>query len=509
MEINRQYIGARYVPKFATPTQWDKTQSYEALTIVTNLGNSYTSKKPVPPNVELSNEEYWAMTGNYNAQLEEYLKITNSATKKLQNLEYYTSPEEYEGTDYEKIIQAVNSGKPVIAKGKYVIDSTINFANKHNLFFDFSNSQIIYSGNSSAVKITNCTYDTFKFGTIDAQNGTGIELSSSFFEEGSKLNDYVQYINIDFVHISAKIDIYGNITGGWANEIRISNGQFAGNSTDSIGCYISNNKTGNTDGWYFNNIGVEGVKTGFKFEALKGKISNIFINECRTSESFTTMLETVGVNEYITINGSFPIYSSGDFFKLSANTNFSAVNCYDGSNNSFSSFIENGKIIATECVKQNLSDFNDIKYNSCYVFDQTSPIKNSPFTGLNNGTISTVYNSQIGMQILTSKDTKQMWLRYLWYGTFGEWNELLFSNNFEPIKKETITISYTKGTAINVQNVSHASVNNIVNAFILNFTEEAYVKLYTYNSVLFAKLYHNNGTELDTGIYKILLSYST
>lgn len=68
----RQYVGARYVPKFADPIEWVKENSYEALTIVTYLNNSYTSKKPVPANTDITNMEYWAVTGNYNAQVEEY-----------------------------------------------------------------------------------------------------------------------------------------------------------------------------------------------------------------------------------------------------------------------------------------------------------------------------------------------------------------------------------------------------------------------------------------------------
>ena len=72
----RQYIGARYVPIFADPIAWVKENSYEALTIVTYLNNSYTSKKPVPANTEITNTEYWAVTGNYNAQIEEYRQET-------------------------------------------------------------------------------------------------------------------------------------------------------------------------------------------------------------------------------------------------------------------------------------------------------------------------------------------------------------------------------------------------------------------------------------------------
>ena len=72
MGNTRQYIGARYVPVFADPVQWDNVRSYEALTIVTNNGNSYTSRKPVPAGVDISDTEYWANTGNYNQQIEDY-----------------------------------------------------------------------------------------------------------------------------------------------------------------------------------------------------------------------------------------------------------------------------------------------------------------------------------------------------------------------------------------------------------------------------------------------------
>lgn len=67
-----QYVGARYVPKFADPIEWDIERGYESLTIVTHNGQSYTSKCPVPPGIEIINSRYWALTGDYNAQVEEY-----------------------------------------------------------------------------------------------------------------------------------------------------------------------------------------------------------------------------------------------------------------------------------------------------------------------------------------------------------------------------------------------------------------------------------------------------
>lgn len=68
----REYIGARYVPLFADPIEWDNTKTYEPLTIVYYQGNSYTSRQAVPTGIAITNEAYWALTGNYNAQIEAY-----------------------------------------------------------------------------------------------------------------------------------------------------------------------------------------------------------------------------------------------------------------------------------------------------------------------------------------------------------------------------------------------------------------------------------------------------
>ena len=67
-----QYVGARYVPLFANPIEWNSTRAYEPLTIVLHQGNSYTSRQSVPTGVDISNDAFWAMTGNYNAQIEQY-----------------------------------------------------------------------------------------------------------------------------------------------------------------------------------------------------------------------------------------------------------------------------------------------------------------------------------------------------------------------------------------------------------------------------------------------------
>lgn len=74
---NLQYIGARYVPKFyensmdPSSCEWESGVSYEALTIVTYNGNSYTSKKAVSGDIgdPSGNPAYWVLTGDFNASL--------------------------------------------------------------------------------------------------------------------------------------------------------------------------------------------------------------------------------------------------------------------------------------------------------------------------------------------------------------------------------------------------------------------------------------------------------
>lgn len=93
----REYVGARYVPLFADPLQWSNTRTYEPLTIVVNQGNSYTSRQFVPTGIDISNEDFWALTGNYNAQVEQYrqevlafdgriTKNTNDITKNTNDI---------------------------------------------------------------------------------------------------------------------------------------------------------------------------------------------------------------------------------------------------------------------------------------------------------------------------------------------------------------------------------------------------------------------------------------
>lgn len=66
----REYIGARYVPLFMG--EWNSANAYEPLSIVLHEGATYTSRQAVPIGIAITNETYWVLSGNYNAQVEAY-----------------------------------------------------------------------------------------------------------------------------------------------------------------------------------------------------------------------------------------------------------------------------------------------------------------------------------------------------------------------------------------------------------------------------------------------------
>lgn len=118
---NRQYIGARYVPKFhdgSSGTDWTANTQYEALTIVTRNGNSYTSKKPVPASVGApeSNPDYWASTGIFNAQLQ---TVSDNVDAVANDLQTFVEENSAAFSAYTGKILCVAGDS--IAKGRYVL----------------------------------------------------------------------------------------------------------------------------------------------------------------------------------------------------------------------------------------------------------------------------------------------------------------------------------------------------------------------------------------------------
>lgn len=116
----RQYIGARYVPKFYENSdgtaEWRPGVIYEPLTIVTWSGNSYTSKKVVPATIgnPSSNPGYWVATGVFNQQLADVSSRLASAESDIAELE----SEPNIRTGFKHIILISDSyGNPAVCGG--------------------------------------------------------------------------------------------------------------------------------------------------------------------------------------------------------------------------------------------------------------------------------------------------------------------------------------------------------------------------------------------------------
>lgn len=76
-----QFIGRRIVPVHGGV--WDKSKSYEELTIVLHeaSGDSYISRRPVPAGTVIGDQNYWMMYSLYSAQIHEAEQHLNNATE--------------------------------------------------------------------------------------------------------------------------------------------------------------------------------------------------------------------------------------------------------------------------------------------------------------------------------------------------------------------------------------------------------------------------------------------
>lgn len=159
------YTGMRYVPVFADPPEWSSANSYEPLEIVIHEGNSYTSKTFVPVGIDISNSTYWALTGNYNAQVEQYRQqvqqFDGRITKNTEDIAVNTAD-----------IANLSEKTSMLAHSK-----------------DFKGSNILYVTDSWGVKTTGVTKPYVNsLGDILGANLTNLSVGSTGYISGGTNN---------------------------------------------------------------------------------------------------------------------------------------------------------------------------------------------------------------------------------------------------------------------------------------------------------------------------------
>lgn len=143
----REYIGARYVPILMG--EWDNTRTYEPLSIVMYQGNSYTSRQFVPVGTAITNNDFWAATGNYNAQVEAYRQEVQGMDTRLDDVEHDVDRLNYLTGEGELWIQGYMINNHVITTDKIEYFAVV----ARNLADDAVTERSIADGAVTAEKI--------------------------------------------------------------------------------------------------------------------------------------------------------------------------------------------------------------------------------------------------------------------------------------------------------------------------------------------------------------------
>lgn len=292
--INRQYVGARYVPKIMG--EWDKNIPYEPLSIVTYKGNSFTSKIPVPAKVDIGDETYWVNTGNYNAQIEEYRKETLEAKQLANNtnadLQTFKKNQTNTNNEFNNKINlttsALNNLKDVVFEGD--TPSVITVAKKGGRFHTI-NEAITFAKKycSRSTRVTILIYGGVYRESIVLTKNPGIDLVGIGMPEiisdapypNGPANIYGDtYIEGIYFHSTGR-DSYafhldGSTDTSCGTSVQVVNCKFVSDNQPALGCgctrgcqytfvnclfygtdgiYLHNEASANVDKQLFNAIG--------------------------------------------------------------------------------------------------------------------------------------------------------------------------------------------------------------------------------------------------------------
>ena len=236
-------LGYYYVPNFAG--EWDATKQYPPLTVVSAPaglepdvveGDSYTSIKWVPVGTPLTDTEYWALTGNYNAQVAALrqaladeatnrVNADNALQAQIDNLPtvfsqryaeaYGCVPNDPQVDNASAILTAIENNAYFNPSNTYYFNGTINITKRQ--VYDFCGSNFVYTGTTTAFNvILDLSYT--KFMIFKNLNISCNHTANSVINVGQSGPDNTNKCVFDNIMIETDFDGIGfNIQSGYEN----------------------------------------------------------------------------------------------------------------------------------------------------------------------------------------------------------------------------------------------------------------------------------------------------
>lgn len=281
--MNNTYVGERYVPKFysdsaGTPT-WDITKTYEPLTIVTYQGDSYTSRTYVPAGVQIDNIQFWAPTGIFNAQLEQYRMEVNHLNnefndyvfsnnvnyKRLQNRKILLLTNIYAHTVTQTIISkyGLNITEIYSATAGFGTGTWVDIISSENIPNKSEYTDIIFYGIENEVEET-FNNDINAISTYLKNNFVNAQLYVYAMSCLNNIITWPSHVNVFFLNNFLPLDCQGHINyigNNYWNTSNMPNSNLINIMADCFYRTILNNMTyNNTD---FNIITFNDISNSF------------------------------------------------------------------------------------------------------------------------------------------------------------------------------------------------------------------------------------------------------
>ena len=200
----RQYIGARYVPRFLGT--WNNTTQYEALDVVDNgSGTSYIARKTVPAGTPLTDTEFWFI---YGASSGAIIDLQNRVGN-IENVEIPALDSRIDAADAELIRIKRFSKKNVVWIGDSYGDEATEHPNIINTiigfrsFYNLSTGSTGFTGKEgSASQSVNLEWKTILKNWVDQQTADTLASIDDVYISGGFNDVYSTSVGVIRTYIS-------------------------------------------------------------------------------------------------------------------------------------------------------------------------------------------------------------------------------------------------------------------------------------------------------------------